>query len=79
MKLPDKAYNFLKWLCLIAIPAISALISELGGIYGVDMTTVTKTISAIAACVGVLIGISNYSYNKANSDSSNDTESGTDA
>lgn len=64
MKLPDKVYNFLKWLCLIAVPAIIALISTLGTIYGHDMTTVTATISAIATFIGALIGISNYSYKK---------------
>lgn len=79
MKLPDKAYNFLKWLCLIAVPALITLITTLGTVYKQDMTTVTATISAIATFVGALIGISNYSYNKANSDTSNDSESGTDA
>lgn len=64
MKFSDKTYNFLKWLCLIAVPAVIALISTLGTIYGHDMTTVTATISAIATFIGALIGISNHAYNK---------------
>lgn len=64
MKLPDKVYDFLKWLCLIAVPALVTLIGALGIIYGKDMTTVTATITAIATFVGALIGISNHAYNK---------------
>lgn len=64
MKLPNKAYDFLKWLCLIAIPAVITLITALGTIYKIDMTTVTATISAVATFVGTLIGISNHTYHK---------------
>lgn len=62
MKLPDNIYNILKWVCLIAVPALITLISTLGTIYGHDMTTVTATIGAIATFVGALIGISNSHY-----------------
>ena len=64
MKLSDKAYNFLKWACLIAVPALVTLISTLGTIYGKDTTAVTATIGAIATFVGALIGISNSNYYK---------------
>lgn len=65
MKLSDKTYNFLKWLCLIAVPALITLISALGSIYGHDMTIVTATIGAVATFIGSLIGISNSNYNKS--------------
>lgn len=70
MKLPNNVYDFLKWSCLIAVPALITLISTLGTIYGQDMTTVTATIGAVATFVGALIGISNSNYYKDN-DSNN--------
>lgn len=70
MKLSDNLYNILKWICLIAVPALITLISTLGTIYGQDMTTVTATIGAVATFVGALIGISNSNYYKDN-DSNN--------
>lgn len=73
MKLSDKTYNFLKWLCLIAVPALITLISALGSIYGHDMTIVTATIGAVATFIGSLIGISNSNYKK-----DNENDSGTD-
>lgn len=68
MKFPNKVYDFLKWLCIIAVPALVTLIGALGTIYGKDMTTVTATITAIATFVGALIGVSNANYNKTESD-----------
>ena len=68
MKLSDKTYNFLKWACLIAVPAVITLISTLGTIYGWDTTAITATIGAVATFVGALIGVSNANYNKAESD-----------
>ncbi|MDD6726933.1 MAG: phage holin [Lactimicrobium massiliense] len=64
MKLSDKTYNFLKWACLIAVPALITLISTLGTIYGWDTTAITATIGAVATFVGALIGVSNSAYNK---------------
>lgn len=64
MKFSDKTYNFLKWVCLIAVPAVITLISTLGTIYGWDTTAITATIGAVATFVGALIGVSNSAYNK---------------
>jgi len=68
MKLSDKTYNFLKWACLIAVPALITLISTLGTIYGKDTTAITATIGAVATFIGALIGVSNANYNKVESD-----------
>lgn len=65
MKLSDKTYNFLKWACLIAVPALITLISTLGTIYGKDTTAITATIGAIATFIGALIGVSNSAYIKS--------------
>ena len=64
--LNDKWYTFLKWLCLIALPAASLLINGLGQIWGWGdiAEKVTLTISCIATFLGALIGVSTYKYNK---------------
>lgn len=62
MVFSDKVYSVLKWICIIAVPALITLISTLGTIYHQDMTTVTATIGAITTFIGALIGISNYNY-----------------
>ena len=65
MKLSDKTYNFLKWACLIAVPALITLISTLGTIYSKDTTAITATIGAVATFIGALIGVSNSAYIKS--------------
>lgn len=64
MQFSDKTYNILKWLCLIAIPAFTTLLSSIGSAVGMDMTKATLIISAIATFIGALIGVSNSNYNK---------------
>lgn len=68
MKFSNKTYDFLKWMCLIAVPAVITLISTLGTIYGWDTTAITATIGAVATFVGALIGVSNANYNSKESD-----------
>lgn len=63
----DKVYDILKWLCLIALPALSVLYSALAGVWGWPCAQeVATTINAVVAFVGALIGISTASYNKSN-------------
>lgn len=69
MKLPDKVYNVLKWITLIALPALATfyrVIEEVWhlSIYGEE---VAGTLTALAALLGVLIGVSTYNYNKLKS------------
>lgn len=68
MKLSDTAYNILKWILMIVVPALITLISSLGTIYGWDTSTITLTIAAIATFFGVITGISNSNYYKENSE-----------
>lgn len=64
MVFSDKVYSVLKWICIIAVPALITLISSLGTIYGWDTNTITLTIAAIATFLGVITGISNSNYYK---------------
>lgn len=65
MKLDDRIYDVLKYICQIALPAIGALYFALSQIWGLPYgEQVVGTITAITACLGVLLGISTYQYNK---------------
>lgn len=64
MKLPNKVYDILKWLLILVIPAAMTLIGTLGQIYEFDTEKIILTISAITTFLGVITGISNYSYKK---------------
>ena len=65
MKFSDRMYDTLKWICLIAIPALSVLLSTILPALGVDgglVKTIVLVISAVGTFAGTLIGISTASY-----------------
>lgn len=65
MTLPSKVYDFLKWLCLIAMPALSVLIAVIFKAWDIPYSIqVTTTINAIAVFIGSLIGVSHMNYTK---------------
>lgn len=65
MKLPNKVYNILKWVCLIALPAISVFYFAIAKIWDLPyQSEIPATINAVAVLIGSLIGISQLNYNK---------------
>lgn len=65
MKLPDKVYDILKWICLIVLPALSVLYGTLAHIWGLPYASeIPLTIEAIDVFLGALIGISHYNIKK---------------
>lgn len=65
MKLNDKAYDILKWICLIVLPAIAVLYGTLSKIWDLPFSTeIPATLNAIGVFIGVLIGVSQYNINK---------------
>lgn len=63
----DKIYNVLKYVCMIALPAIGTLYAALAGIWGFPYgDQVVGTILAADTFLGALLGISTASYNKKN-------------
>lgn len=73
MKLPDKIYNILKWICLICLPALAVLYFTLAKIWGLPYEAeIPATINAIAVFIGALIGISQINYNKEGNKNEND-------
>ena len=65
MRLPDKVYDILKWVCLILLPASSTLYWSLSSIWGWPYTEqIIGTVAAVETFLGVIIGISTHTYNE---------------
>lgn len=61
----ETIYKILKYLCQIALPAIGGLYFALAQIWGLPYAEeIVGTLSAVAACIGVLLGISSHKYYK---------------
>ncbi len=64
MLLSDKAYNILKWIALIALPAAGTLYFALANVWGLPYgEQVVGTVTAIDTFLGALLGISTAAYN----------------
>lgn len=65
MKLTNKAYDVLKFIAQILLPALGTLYFALAKIWGFPYATeIVGTISAVDAFLGALLGISTANYNK---------------
>ena len=69
LKLDDKVYDILKWIAIVALPALSTFIVVISKIWGWgDVgSMVAQTITAVAVLLGALLGISTIQYNKSES------------
>ena len=69
IKLSNKAYDTLKWVLLTVVPAFIALLTTLTKVWNWDipLEAIIATISAFAAFIGALVGISSINYKKNNS------------
>jgi len=65
-KLNDGLYFWLKWICIIVLPALASLIVGLSKIWGFEAlgTSISQTITLIATFLGTILCISNYNYYK---------------
>ena len=67
--IPDKVYNVLKWVCLIALPALAVLYAVIAKIWGLPYESeIPATINAIAMFIGTLIGISHLNAKEEGAD-----------
>lgn len=63
--LSNKAYDILKWVCIIVLPAIATLYMGLAKIWDLPFETeVPQTITVVDAFLGALLGVSTINYNK---------------
>lgn len=66
MKLSNQVYDVLKYVVLIALPAVITFVNIVGVQLGYDMTTTIVILTAFNTLLGTLIGISSIKYNKEN-------------
>ena len=65
--LPDKAYNILKWVGLVALPAVGTFVGTVGTAVEWPMTTIAVTvITAAGTLVGALIGVTTAAAKHSN-------------
>ena len=65
MKLPDKLYDILKWVCMICIPSLATAYVGLAAVWGWPFADeVAKTAAVVCTLLGALLGISTAQYNK---------------
>lgn len=63
--LSNKNYEIMKWITMIALPAISVFIGAVGVELGIsDPDTLVTILNAITVLMGSLIGVSTLNYNK---------------
>lgn len=61
----NKTYDVLKWIAQYFLPALGTLYFALANIWNLPFgEEIVGTITAIDACLGVLLGISTMQYNK---------------
>ena len=65
MKIPNKLYDVLKWLCMLALPALALFTQTIFAIWGLPYgEQISATIVAINALLGACLGISTIGYNR---------------
>ena len=66
----NKVYDWLKWIAIICLPALSSFIVVISRIWGwPDMgSMIAQTITAIGVLLGALLGISSLQYNLEDKD-----------
>ena len=64
--LDNKWYDILKWVAIVALPALSTFIVVISKIWGwADIgSMIAQTITAVAVLLGALLGISHIQYKK---------------
>lgn len=63
--LSDKAYDIMKWVALVLLPALGTLYFGLAGIWGFPYgEQIVGTITVLDTFLGVILGISTVQYNK---------------
>lgn len=66
--LNNKVYEILKWLALIALPALATLVSVILPLWNIvdegTTTAIVGTITAVSTFLGTLLGVSTMKYRK---------------
>lgn len=63
--LSNRAYGFLKWFCIAAIPALTLFYPEVAALFGWEnVSEVTRFLGALGVFLASLIGVSGRRYNQ---------------
>lgn len=63
MKFNNKTYDILKYIALIALPALQVFWLTIGKIWNIEYTVeIGATIGAVALLLGTLLGVSNKQF-----------------
>ncbi len=70
--LDNKVYDVLKWVALIALPALGTLLSVVLPLWNIcdegTVTAIVGTITAVSTFLGTLLGVSTAKYRKSITD-----------
>lgn len=71
--LSNRLFDWLKWISIVCLPALSTFIVVISKIWGWADTgsMIAQTITAIGVLLGALLGISSIQYNKGENDADN--------
>lgn len=71
--LSNRLFDWLKWISIVCLPALSTFIVVISKIWGWADTgsMIAQTITAIGVLLGALLGISSIQYNKGDKDADN--------
>lgn len=65
MRMSNSTYDVLKWVCMLCLPALSALVASVGVIWGIPYAPqVSDTIVALNAALAMCLGLSSINYHK---------------
>lgn len=69
----SKVYDWLKWIAIVCLPALSTFTVVLGQIYHFENTAgmIAQTITAVATLIGALLGISHIQYKNGENNADN--------
>ena len=65
MKLPNRLFDFLKWVAILFLPALAILIRTVFAIWSIPYgEEISSTIVALQVFLGAILGVSTLNYNK---------------
>lgn len=65
MKLSNKAFDILKWVAILFLPALAILIRTVFAIWNIPYgEQISATIIALQVFLGAILGVSTLNYNK---------------
>lgn len=69
MKLSNKAFDVLKWVAILFLPALAILIRTVFAIWSIPYgEEISSTIVALQVFLGAILGVSTLNYNKEAAD-----------